>query len=146
MKRSEKVIIGLAALFIGVPALLFLGPRLYFAATGHSYYSVPSASIKPTLLPGDVFHSGKARSDPVLNINDTPADNQQEITVAEGHILYLGDNRDNALDGRFPQAAGGPGFVPVENVVSRGAVLQYALAKSEDGGWQPFERYFKRLQ
>ncbi|MCB1391437.1 MAG: signal peptidase I, partial [Rhodobacteraceae bacterium] len=31
----------------------------------------------------------------------------------------MGDNRDNSVDSRFPQASGGVGFVPFENLIGR---------------------------
>ena len=46
--------------------------------------------------------------------DDTPV-----FTVPQGQIFLLGDNRDNAVDSRIAQGAGGVGFVPVENVVGR---------------------------
>jgi len=40
------------------------------------------------------------------------------VVVPEGHYFMLGDNRDNSLDSRWPDAVG-VGLVPAENLVGR---------------------------
>lgn len=50
---------------------------------------------------------------------DGAQDDTPEFTVPAGHLFFLGDNRDNAFDSRFSQAAGGLGMVPLENVIGR---------------------------
>ncbi|MEP3785547.1 signal peptidase I [Ascidiaceihabitans sp.] len=55
----------------------------------------------------------------ILDISQTQADSMAQITVPDGMIFVLGDNRDNSADSRMAQAAGGVGFVPVENLVGR---------------------------
>ena len=49
------------------------------------------------------------------------ADNFNEITVPEGQIMCLGDNRDESYDSRFW------GSVPLENVKGRPAMIYYSV-------------------
>ena len=46
-------------------------------------------------------------------------DSTPEFTVPAGAYFAMGDHRDNSVDSRFPQAAGGIGPVPFENLIGR---------------------------
>ena len=91
-------------------------------------------------LPGGRVHS-------VLNITgavgdtDAPyrdADNTPEFVVPEGHFFFMGDNRDNSVDSRFPS----PGVVPFENLIGRAEVIAF----SSDGPlWQVWNWRFDRF-
>jgi signal peptidase I len=100
-------------------------------------------------LPGGKVHS-------VLNINgvvgDTGAlhyagpDNTPVFTVPEGHLFFMGDNRDNSVDSRFKQNQG-IGMVPFENLIGRAEVI----ALSGDGAfWQLWnwrgDRFFESIE
>jgi len=75
-------------------------------------------------LPNGVTH-------PVLNIDDNGfADNTPVFTVPEGHFFFMGDNRDNSVDSRFNQNAGGVGFVPMENLIGRADRVIFSSAGS----------------
>ena len=70
------------------------------------------------------------------------------ITVDFFQILELGDNRDNSADSRLPQAAGGVGYVPFENLIGRADRIMF----SSSGGsmlyfwtWRG-DRYFKAIE
>ena len=59
----------------------------------------------------------------VLDQVDNPrADDFGPVTVPEGHVFMMGDNRDDSLDSRFSPAEGGVGLVPVENLVGRAMI------------------------
>ncbi len=63
-----------------------------------------------------------------LNIGNGSGDNKGPFTVPEGEFFFVGDNRDNSLDSRFSPAAGGVGFVPLENLVGRADRIMFSSA------------------
>ncbi len=66
----------------------------------------------------------------ILDINDGFGDNTPVFTVPEGEYFFMGDNRDNSMDSRFPRSAGGVGFVPFENLVGRADRVIFSSAGS----------------
>jgi signal peptidase I len=65
----------------------------------------------------------------ILDLGSTPGDNTRGVfTVPEGHFFFMGDNRDDSLDSRFPQAERGVGFVPFENLVGRADRVMFSSA------------------
>ena len=53
----------------------------------------------------------------VLNLrNGGGTDFGPLLVVPADHVLVMGDNRDNALDGRVPLAEGGIGYIPIANI------------------------------
>ena len=68
-------------------------------------------------LPGGVQH-------PIFKWQwDGIVDNTPPLKVPAGHLFMMGDNRDNSLDRRVPQANGGVGMVPVENLMARADLM-----------------------
>jgi len=69
-------------------------------------------------LPGDVRHLIVEQSD------DAPLDNTPVFTVPAGHVFAMGDNRDNSLDSRVPNAVG---MIPIENLVGRAEFIFFSV-------------------
>lgn len=68
-------------------------------------------------------------------------DDTAVFAVPEGSLFVMGDNRDNSLDSRVPQAESGLGFIPAENVVGKAAII---LLSWRDG--PKFDRALKKVQ
>ncbi|MAU53619.1 MAG: signal peptidase I [Roseovarius sp.] len=88
------------------------------------------------------------RSHAILDIGNQRADNTGVFTVPEGHYFFMGDNRDNSTDSRFPQAVGGVGFVPYENLIGRAnRVIFSSAGRSMLAFWTwRGDRFFERLE
>jgi signal peptidase I len=63
-------------------------------------------------LPNGVSHD-------ILDLGTFQQDDTPVFTAPEGHFFFMGDNRDNSTDSRFPQSAQGVGMVPFENLIGR---------------------------
>jgi signal peptidase I len=81
----------------------------------------------------------------VLDLGTTEQDEFGPLTVPEGRLFLLGDNRDNSLDGRFPPAAGaGTGLVPEENLVGAAAIMIWSTDGSAE--WLKPWTWFRALR
>lgn len=73
-------------------------------------------------LPGGVSHE-------ILNLTDNgQGDNTREFSVPEGHYFFMGDNRDNSGDSRWPASAGGVGMVPADALIGRADRIMFSSA------------------
>lgn len=74
-------------------------------------------------LPGGVKHR-------ILEVSDyePQVDNTTKVTVPEGHVFVMGDNRDRSDDSRVSV-----GFVPVENLVGKARFLFFS--HNDKGRW-----------
>lgn len=87
-------------------------------------------------LPGGVAHS-------IHNLTDGGRfDNFGPYVVPDGHVFFMGDNRDNSLDSRWE----GMGPVPIENLIGR-AELVYAttMCRRDPTVSCPMDRWLQPL-
>jgi len=67
------------------------------------------------------------RSYDTIDMALTNRDNFGPVTVPDGFLFLMGDNRDNSLDSRVPPEIGGLGLVPWENIVGRAEFTTFSL-------------------
>jgi len=60
------------------------------------------------------------------------ADNFGPITVPQGHVFVMGDNRDDSLDGRFPVSRNGVGLLPVDHLQGRALISFFSTDGSAE--------------
>jgi len=115
----------------------------------------PSCANDP-VAPGDICQKSRLRETlpngvehDILNIVDQGfADTTKVFTVPKGEFMFMGDNRDNSEDSRFPRNIGGVGFVPFENLVGRADMVIFSSAgRSILAFWTwRSDRFFKVIE
>lgn len=103
--------------------------------------SVRAARYRET-LPGGRSYRIFERAD------DYPYDNFAEVTVPDGTLFLAGDNRDVSKDSRVP---GGPGFLPLENLIGRADFRSFTTydcsdGKRDDCSGLAWDRFFTAIQ
>ncbi|MFC7405256.1 signal peptidase I [Georgenia alba] len=72
---------------------------------------------------GRLTVNGETVDEPYLYPGAAPSEMPFEVTVPEGRVWVMGDNRGNSADSRAHMGDPGGGTVPIENVVGRAFVL-----------------------
>ena len=82
---------------------------------------------------------------------DGEGDNTDVYVVPQGTYFFMGDNRDNSLDSRWPKEVG-VGFVPAENLIGRAEVVMWSWREGasllKPWTWLKldFSRFFERIR
>ncbi|MET1755345.1 signal peptidase I [Novosphingobium sp. RD2P27] len=102
--------------------------------SGREVYELPA--LRETLPNGASYL--------VIDHVDQALDHYPEITVPEGHVFLMGDNRDHSADGRAPlygNGLGGP--VPLSDIGGRAEFVTFSLNGSQS--WNPLS-WFEALR
>ncbi|GAA3602223.1 signal peptidase I [Agrococcus terreus] len=81
---------------------------------------------------GQLLVNGQAIDEPYLRLDaeGQPASSMSfDVTVPEGHLWVMGDNRNHSGDSRAHMDAPGGGFVPIQTVVGRALVVSWPLER-----------------
>ena len=111
-----------------------------------TYGNLQDTDVQRETLPGS---STIAIYDAMKN---SPADNTSVFTVPAGHYFFMGDNRDNSLDSRYPATRGGAGYVPAENLMGKAEFVllsvtdDFVLFKPWTWANMRKERFFKSIK
>ena len=116
---TEGLVILNGAVLPQAPAGLYLQHQLPEGPTAtvpHCSHPVEEGGV--CRIPRRVETNAEGLSYGILDLYPAgTGDTAGPFTVPPGHVFALGDNRDNAFDSRFPQEIGGPGFIPLANIL-----------------------------
>lgn len=73
--------------------------------------------------------NGEPIEEPYIKTGTIPSGMEFRVIVPYGHVWVMGDNRSNSEDSRAHMGAPGGGFVPVDNIEGRVALIMYPLSR-----------------
>lgn len=88
---------------------------------------------------------GEKKSHLIYEVSDIGyQDNRGPFVIPDGHMFFMGDNRDNSVDSR---ATNGPGMVPIDHLIGRADSMMFSFKRcaKEEGLRCPPRRFFKGL-
>lgn len=90
---------------------------------------------------GELIVNGEPIDEPYIRPGTIPSGVEFRVIVPNGHLWVMGDNRSNSEDSRAHMGAPGGGFVPIDNVEGRVALIMYPLSRF--GGLGDYSAVFK---
>lgn len=79
---------------------------------------------------GEIMVNGVAIEEPYVRPGTIPSAMEFRVIVPDGHVWVMGDNRSNSEDSRAHMGSPGGGFVPVDNIEGRVALIMYPFSRA----------------
>ena len=76
---------------------------------------------------GQLLVNGQAIDEVYIRAGANPSDIEFSVTVPEGHLWVMGDNRGNSTDSRYHQDLPTGGFVSLDVVVGRAVLISWPV-------------------